>query len=217
MRSEDLDALLAEQSAYYRAIAPEYEAGALELPGGEELEAALDAFAPSGDVLELACGPGRWTGQLLRHVESVTAVDGSSEMLTIAAERVGGDPRVRFVNADLFEWRPDRAHDVVFFGFWLSHVPPARFDSFWSMVGECLRPGGRVFFVDDGYITADERIEGEPRTTIRRRLSDGRDFRVVKVAQDPTELEQRLTGLGWEIAVTQTAGPFYWGEGGPAA
>jgi hypothetical protein len=30
---------------------------------------------------------------------------------------------------------PDRRYDVVFFGFWLSHVPLERFDAFWSMVG----------------------------------------------------------------------------------
>jgi hypothetical protein len=30
---------------------------------------------------------------------------------------------VRFVQADLFAWKPDRRYDVAFFGFWLSHVP----------------------------------------------------------------------------------------------
>ncbi|HSO53096.1 MAG TPA: class I SAM-dependent methyltransferase [Actinomycetes bacterium] len=32
-------------------------------------------------MLELACGPGVWTGQLLRHASDVTAVDASPEML----------------------------------------------------------------------------------------------------------------------------------------
>lgn len=49
------DPLLAEQLAYYRAIAPEYEDHALPGPGEGELIAALDAFRPTGDVLELAC------------------------------------------------------------------------------------------------------------------------------------------------------------------
>jgi hypothetical protein len=59
MADDGLGPLLAEQIAYYRACAPEYLDGALHAPGGEEIEAALDAFAPAGDVLELACGPGR--------------------------------------------------------------------------------------------------------------------------------------------------------------
>jgi hypothetical protein len=58
---------------------------------------------------------------------------------------------VRFIQADLFAWEPDRRYDVVFFGFWLSHVPPGRFEPFWSLVAGCLKPQGRVFFADDAY------------------------------------------------------------------
>jgi trans-aconitate methyltransferase len=90
---------------------------------------------PTGSVLELACGPGTWTAQLLHHAADVTAVDASPEMLAIASARVGGE-RVRFVPADLFRWQPDRRYDVVFFGFWLSHVPAERFASFWSVVSQ---------------------------------------------------------------------------------
>ena len=94
----------------------------------DELSVALDAFRPAGDVLELACGPGTWTRQLLGHAATVTAVDSSREMLAITSEHAGDD-RVRFISADVFDWRPDRLHDIVFFGFWLSHVPLERFDS----------------------------------------------------------------------------------------
>lgn len=98
---EDLDRLLNEQLAYYRALAVDYLNQGLDLPGGDEVTQALDAFQPTGSVLELACGPGMWTGQLLRHATDVTAVDASPEMLAIAAARVGGD-RVRLLQADLF-------------------------------------------------------------------------------------------------------------------
>ena len=125
--------MLDEQAAFYRAVAAEYEDHALPFPGGGELSQALDAFRPTGSVLELACGSGTWTTQLLRHATDVTAVDASAEMLGIASVRLG-QQRVRFVLADLFSWRPDRRYDVVFFGFWLSHVPPERFASFWSLV-----------------------------------------------------------------------------------
>ena len=132
MVDDELTTLLAEQVAYYRARAPEYLDGALHAPGGDELKAALDAFAPRGEVLELACGPGSWTPRLLHYAASVTAVDASPEMLALAHERVGDDDRVRFVCADLFTWRPERRYDVVFFGFWLSHVPLERFAAFWA-------------------------------------------------------------------------------------
>ena len=209
---DELDRLLGEQATYYRAIAADYLDQGLDMPGGDELTQALEAFRPTGSVLELACGPGVWTGQLLRHATDVTAVDASPEMLAIAAARVG-DERVRFVLADLFTWVPDRRYDVVFIGFWLSHVPPERFASFWSLVADCLKEDGRVFFADDAYRTPDELIEGPSSSTIRRRLDDGRSYRLVKVPHQPLDLEEQLRRLGWRINVTATAGPFYWGAG----
>ncbi|MEV5749950.1 class I SAM-dependent methyltransferase [Actinoallomurus sp. NPDC052308] len=211
-RDHDSQNVLDEQVAYYRARAPEYESGVLPFLG-PELSEALDAFRPAGSVLELACGPGIWTAQLLRHAADVTAVDASPEMLALASARVGAG-RVRFLSADLFRWRPDRRYDVVFFGFWLSHVPHERFASFWSLVADCLKPGGRVFFVDDAYRTAEELIEGERSTTIRRRLDDGTAYRIVKVPHRPADLERRLEDLGWRVEVHPASGPFFWGAGG---
>jgi demethylmenaquinone methyltransferase/2-methoxy-6-polyprenyl-1,4-benzoquinol methylase len=208
----ELDRLLDEQVTYYRSLAGDYLNQGLDLPGGDELTEALEAFHPAGSVLELACGPGVWTSQLLRHATDVTAVDASAEMLAIAAERVGHD-RVRFVQADVFTWMPDRRYDVVFMGFWLSHVPLERFESFWSLVADCLNQDGRVFFADDAYRTPDELVEGPSSTTIRRRLDDGTPYRIVKVPHQPADLEDRLQRLGWHIKVTSTAGPFYWGAG----
>lgn len=212
--SDELERLLDEQVAYYRALAPEYEDHALAFAGADELSEALEAFRPTGSVVELACGQGAWTGQLLRYATEVTAVDASPEMLAIASARHKSD-RVRFVQADLFSWQPDRRYDVVFFGLWLSHVPLERFESFWSLVADCLKPAGRVFFLDDGYRTADELIEGESSSTILRRLNDGAAHRAVKVPHRPADLEERLARMGWRIKVTPTLGPFFWGAGSP--
>ena len=210
---EELSPLLGEQAAYYRAVAANYYDRYLDLPGGEELTAALDAFRPAGSVLELACGRGAWTSQLLRHTTDITAVDASPEMLAIAADRAGGQ-RVRFIQADLFTWQPSRRYDVVFMGFWLSHVPPGRFEPFWSMVADCLKPSGRVFFVDDAHRTPDELAEGPSSPVIRRQLDDGTSYRLVKVPHQPASLQDRLRRIGWDITVTPTAGPFfYWGAG----
>ncbi len=212
MDTQSEAALLDEQIAYYRALAPDYLDQGLDLPGGDELTEALDAFRPAGSVLELACGPGVWTGRLLRHATDVTAVDASPEMLALAAARTGGE-RVRFIQADLFTWTPDRRYDVVFMGFWLSHVPADRFRSFWSLVASCLEPAGRVFFMDDGYRTPDELAEGPSSSTIRRQVPDGTAYRLVKMPHRPADLERQLRRLGWDITVTATAGPFYWGTG----
>ncbi len=218
--ADAVDQLLAEQIAYYRARAPEYLASTgIEIPESEaaaaaaEITDAIDRFRPTGNVLELACGPGTWTAQLARHADTLTAVDAAPEMLALAAEEVPSDASVRFVRADLFEWVPDRRYDTVFFGFWLSHVPLERFASFWSTVADALEPGGRVFFVDDAYRTAAELIEGEASSTVRRELEDGRAFRVVKVPHRTQQLEALIRGLGWDLTVRSTAGPFFYGVG----
>jgi ubiquinone/menaquinone biosynthesis C-methylase UbiE len=181
-----IDPLLAEQLAYYRALAPEYESLSIPGGGGDEVVSALHAFEPAGHVLELACGPGMWTELLLQHAASVTAVDGATEMLARAKARVG-EGRARFIHADLFAWRPERRYDVVFFGFWLSHVPLDRFEAFWSFIDDCLEPGGRVFFTDDAFRPQEELIEGEASSTIQRRLGDGTPYRIVKVPYRPRE------------------------------
>jgi hypothetical protein len=36
------------------------------------------------------------------------------------------------------------------------------------------------------------------------------------VPHEPTELQRRLSDLGWRITTTQTSGPFYWGAGNRA-
>jgi demethylmenaquinone methyltransferase/2-methoxy-6-polyprenyl-1,4-benzoquinol methylase len=206
---ESDDDLLAEQAAYYRAAVDEY---VVDEDVARELAVALDRFGPAGDVLELACGPGVWTEQLLRTAASVTAVDASPEMLARTRARVGA-ARVRFVQADLFAWRPQHEYDVVFFGFWLSHVPLHRFEQFWVMVRDCLRPDGRVFFVDDNARTPEELVYGEESSVIKRRLRDGTAYRAVKVPHQPADLEARLRDLGWDVMVRAGSGPFYWGAG----
>ena len=206
---KDTDALLNEQIAYYRAAAAEY---CVDEVVARDLATALQEFRPAGDVLELACGPGVWTQQLLRHASSVTAVDAAPEMLARARDRVG-EGLVRFIQADLFTWMPEATYDFVFFGFWLSHVPLDRFDAFWALVRTCLKPPARVFFVDDNDRRPEELIYGQASSTIQRRLADGTTHRAVKVPHQPAELEERLRRLGWLIRVTPIRGPFYYGAG----
>jgi trans-aconitate methyltransferase len=195
----DTDALLADQIAYYRAAGAEYQ---LSEPAAQDLATALDEFRPAGDVLEVACGPGTWTQQLLRHAAKVTAVDAAPEMLARAHARVG-EGRARFVQANLFEWTPELKYDLVFFGFWLSHVPPERPDTFWTLVRTRLKPNGRVLSVYDNARTPEELVYGEASFAIQRRTRDGTAHRAVKVSYQPAELEERLRRLGWLIGVTR--------------
>lgn len=210
--------LIAEQIDYYRRRAGEYDA-TTRPPGdpfaadGAALVAALDAFGPTGDVLEIASGTGGWTTHLLRHADGVTALDAAPEMHERARAK-SRDGRVRYVVADVFAWRPDRGYDVVFFANWLSHVPPTRFGAFWAVVEEALAPDGRVFVIDEwvdawrGDAITPELVGGTEIPVARRTLVDGRGYRVVKVLREPADLDAHLRSLGW-IAEIAPAGPFF--------
>ncbi len=225
--------LLQQQIAYYRARSGEYDEwfyrkGRYDrgpavnerwFAEAQTVAEALDAFQPAGSVLELACGTGIWTERLLRHADAVTAVDASPEVLAINERRVGSD-KVSYVEADLFAWEPPRRFDAVFFSFWLSHVPPERFEDFWRLVRRALRPGGRFFFIDSHCEPTSTALDHAPpdftATQSTRRLNDGREFEICKVFYDPPALQERLRRLGWNARVTRTPTYFIYGHGSPA-
>lgn len=229
------DHVLQEQIAYYRARAPEYDEWFLRQrmcdlgpqwnekwrSEVETVAGALDAFDPSGRVLELACGTGWWTERLARHADELVAVDASPEAIDMARERA---PSARFVSADLFGWEPAERFDVVFFSFWLSHVPESRFEWLWSLVERALARDGRVFFIDNLRKKLPELVEltnvrsflqrdGEREGEVVRRLNDGREFRAVKIYYEPSELGDRLAALGWDVEVRSTDWFLYYGQG----
>jgi demethylmenaquinone methyltransferase/2-methoxy-6-polyprenyl-1,4-benzoquinol methylase len=221
------DPLLQEQIAYYRARAPEYDEwflrrGRYDLGAEQnarwraeldEVVRALSAFGPRGRVVELAGGTGFWTELLARTADELTVVDASPESLRINRGRVG-DARVRYVEADLFAWQPDRAYDAVVFAFWLSHVPPARFDGFWDLVARCLSPGGRAFFVDNlnpSSTAHDHRLLQPGEVTVTRELNDGRQFQIYKLFYRPDDLARRLEERGWRADVRTTTEYFLFG------
>ncbi|GAA1264968.1 class I SAM-dependent methyltransferase [Streptomyces javensis] len=205
----DDDALLAEQRAYYRAGAAEYDRPYAEYEALQDLLAVVDDLPIAGDVLELACGTGQWTSRLAARARSVTAVDAATEVLAIARARTAS-PSVRFLAADLFEWRPPRRYDTVFFAFWLSHVPPARLPDFWNTVAAALAPGGKAIFIDDGPAAAayEEVLADQPTPAALRRLDDGSQYRIVKVFHHPRTLTDDLTALGWSVRIRTMAGNF---------
>lgn len=228
------DALVEEQIAYYRARAGEYDEWALRqgrYDRGPEANArwhgevaqvadALYGFLaerPIASALEIAAGTGLWTQRIAPSVQRLTALDAAPETLAINRERLGElAGRVTYVTADIFTWDPGERFDAIFFGFWLSHIPPERFDGFWASVRAWLKPEGRVFLVDSLYndqsTARDHQLEGPEATTVERKLSDGQRYRIVKVFYTPERLSADLARLGWDSALQATPGFFVYGS-----
>ena len=219
---------LRHQIEYYRARAGEYdewflrqgrydrgaahraawfdEVAIVERALGEEIE---------GDrILELACGTGLWTRHLTATHRLVVALDTSPEVIAINRARVTAG-EVRYVIGDVFALPLAKRFDMVFFAFWLSHVPETRFNEFWQTVRQLLRPGGRVFFVDS-LLEPESTARDHDRLTasgvVPRKLNDGRLFHIVKMFHPPADLERRLSDLGWAGWVRSSGRFFLYGS-----
>jgi SAM-dependent methyltransferase len=224
--------LLDDQIAYYRARAAEYDAWwfrtgrfdrgtdnnaawRAEVGVVETAVAEMLAKLRPSTVLELACGTGLFTRHLASRVAAVTAVDASPEVIAINRSRVAL-PNVRYVQADLFAFEPDTRYDCVFMSFWLSHVPHARFDAFWSMVRRALAPGGFAYVIDSAHdptsTAANHPTPDRHAGIVTRKLDDGREFRIVKVFWEPAAIADRLRALGFDADIGATARYFIYGS-----
>ena len=207
--------MLADQVAYYRRRAGEYDVTAY----GDDAAAARALIArlvaemrPAGSVLEIACGTGLWTEALAGWAVTVTAIDAAPEVLEIARDRVRS-ANVSFEVVDVFSWDPGTRFDVIFFSAWLSHVPASRLGRFWQLLRGLLAGGGRVLFIDEH---VDERgkeayVAGQEEV-VERQLADGSTFRVIKNFVEPEGLELRLRQMGWDCVIRRVSSRWVYGE-----
>ena len=111
------------------------------------LLAALDAFgAEAGFALDLGCGTGRDTVELVRRGWRVLAVDAEAEAIADLRAR----PEAAAAGAQLetivarFEAVALPRCDLVCSSFALPLCGPAAFPALWGRIREALRPGGRI-------------------------------------------------------------------------
>jgi predicted O-methyltransferase YrrM len=135
-----LDAILADAAAADFRMSCEERTGALL--------AALAAAKPGGGMLELGTGAGVGTAWLLHGMSPdarLLSVDADPRVQAIATARLGGDPRVRFVSADVDAWLDSYCGPR----FALAYVdcPPGKFFRLDDVL-RLLEPGG-LYIVDD--------------------------------------------------------------------
>lgn len=208
MRRRDQVRSSTNRLPFYRARAPEYDQSWVTRQELETVKQSLRKLGAFAEVVELACGRGLWTEELIHIGNSVTAIDASPEMIDLNRQRVGSD-RVIYQHEDLFQWEPDTQYDLLFGGFWLSHVPPDRIDDFLNKVRRAVRPHGTVFFVDQCNDIPDD-AQGETEGILqRRRVADGREFTIVKVYYHPVLLGLALGRLGFAVDAQRVGESFF--------
>lgn len=103
-----------------------------------ELLARVDHPGPS-HVVDLGCGPGNSTGLLLQRFPKaqILGLDRSAAMLAAARERL---PQLAFVQADITDWAPSQAPDLIFANASLHWV--AGHEALMARLFSALAPGG---------------------------------------------------------------------------
>jgi demethylmenaquinone methyltransferase/2-methoxy-6-polyprenyl-1,4-benzoquinol methylase len=222
--------ILQEQIAYYDARANEYDEWFYRIgryDRGSELNQrwfnevvvvrkALNQVGKVNHILELACGTGIWTQELLNIGEKITALDASTKVIDINQRKLNSS-RVQYHQQDLFSWKPDAEYDLVFFAFWLSHVPPELLSSFLGKVWQSVRVGGQVFLIDSRFeqtsTAKNHTLSNETNICYTRKLNDGREYQVVKVFYQPDTLTKQLSEVGFSVDVKLTQNYFIYARG----
>jgi demethylmenaquinone methyltransferase/2-methoxy-6-polyprenyl-1,4-benzoquinol methylase len=165
------------------------------------LRARIARMFAGKSVLELSCGTGYWTEVIAAQATEVAAFDVNQEVLDVAlSKKMAG--RVSFGKGDSYA-PPDlgRRHDALFAGFWWSHVPLARLDSFLEKATRAVAPGALIVFLDNRYVegssTPVARTDAEGNGYQLRKLEDGSTHEVLKNFPEEGELIRRASLHGW--------------------
>jgi SAM-dependent methyltransferase len=145
-----------ETLKFYRGHAEAY-AGREITSRQARLTAFLGLLPPGARILELGCGAGGDTAEMLARGFDVRATDGSPEMAAVASKRIG-----RTVETLLFhELDEVEAYDAVWANACLLHVPRDELADILGLIWRALKPEG-VFYAT--YKTGD----AEGRDTLNR-------------------------------------------------
>ncbi len=203
-------------AAYYAQRANSYERVYHKPERQSELramEAWLTLQFSQRRVLELACGTGWWTPHGAAHAKRWLATDLNPQTLAVARTKAM-PPCVEFREVDAYSLAPlnGETFDAAFAGFWWSHVPLARLQTWLALLHAQLEPGARVVLLDNRFVPASStplsRRDAAGNTYQYRPLDDGSTHEVLKNFPTP---EQAFGVLGPRAQSPQwLASEHYW-------
>jgi SAM-dependent methyltransferase len=177
------------------------------------LKQLLPPLAAGKRVLEIAAGTGYWTQVLASTAAQITATDLNAETIAIAAQRDYDPAPVALRTADAY--RLDTVpgeFDLVFCGFWWSHIVRADVPRFLAGVRERTGAGVQLVLVDNRYVPGSNhpisRTGPDGDTYQNRRLADGREYEVLKNFPSRDQLAADLEPAATDLAWTELE--YYW-------
>jgi SAM-dependent methyltransferase len=201
---------------YYQQRAAEYDE-VYDKPERQDdlgrLRRLLPPLVAGKRVLEIAAGTGYWTEVLAATADAIMATDVNAETIAIATQRRYGRAHVSMRTADAF--RLDGVpgeFDVVFCGFWWSHIPRAGIPRFLAGVRARLGARTSLILVDNRYVPGSNhpitRTEPDGDTYQQRRLADGRGYEVLKNFPSREQLAADLADVASEMTWTELE--YFW-------
>ena len=132
----------------------------------------LTEFIPAGSaVLELGCGTGYFTKEIIKTGAKVTAIDISPDLLAVARKEVGA-PNVVFMEENAYRMTfPDNHFDYIIGSSVLHHpdIPKALSEMF-----RMLKPGGRIAFTEPNMMNPQIAVQKNV-PYVKRKLGDSPD------------------------------------------
>ena len=225
-----IDKAIQEQINYYKARANEYDEWFYRIGrydyGVEinqrwfaEVEIIRNALREQDkcqSILELACGTGIWTQELIEIGEQITCVDASEEMIQINQQKLNGNDKninIEYQQLDVFSWQPQAQYDLIFFAFWLSHVPPIMVNEFLQKVRRSVKPQGKLFIIDSLFSQTshakNHHSRNERDINQKRKLNNGQTFEVFKIYYQQDSLKDKLIQAGFQNIDVKTTDNYF--------
>jgi len=201
---------------YYAERAAEYDEIYLRperQPDLARLKELLPPLVAGKRVLEIAAGTGYWTRVLATAAAGITATDLNAETIAIAAQRDYGPAPVALRTIDAYQLdKVPGEFDLVFCGFWWSHIPRTDIPRFLGGVAARTGPGTTLVLMDNRYVagssTPISKTSPDGDSYQLRRLADGREYEVIKNFPGREQLTADLAS--WAGDLTWTELDYFW-------
>ncbi|HUA45058.1 MAG TPA: class I SAM-dependent methyltransferase [Solirubrobacteraceae bacterium] len=142
--------------AVFDTVAVQYDRHRPRYPDDLIDHACRAAGLAAGDrVLEIGCGTGQLTRNLVARGLRVTAVDPGANLIKLAAARLDGTGDVEFVHSRFEDASPGGGFAAVFSASAFHWIDP---DVSWGRVAQSLEPGGLLALIQYAAVR-DERTE----------------------------------------------------------
>lgn len=147
----------------------------------------------SGNALDLGCGSGRDSLELLKSGWSVTSVDKSREGLTFLEEKLSNREGIEIINEEFEGLKlKENFYDLIYSSFALSFCQKSHWPELWKEMVKSLKNKGFIaincFGINDGF--KNSRLYGEMTFFTKEFLYDHfRDFNII--FEEEREVDKR--------------------------